>query len=45
MKIGKFIKTIIYPRRVIPIQIPKRTETEQPIPVEIPKREPVKVER
>lgn len=45
MKIGKFIKTVIYPKRVIPIQIPKRTETEQPIPIELPKREPAIVRK
>ena len=45
MRIGKFIKTVFYPQRVIPIQVPKKTEEDKPIPVEIPKREPAKVDR
>ena len=41
MKIGKFIKTIVYAPRIIPVKIPEKPkETEQPIPVELPKREP-----
>jgi hypothetical protein len=45
MRIGKFIKTIIFAPRIIPFTIPKRTTKpeEQPIPVQIPKREPVLV--
>lgn len=45
MKIGKFIKTVFYPKRVIPFVIPKRTEEDKPIPVEIPKREPAIVRK
>jgi hypothetical protein len=45
MKIGKFIKTIVYAPRIIPFIIPKREikPEEQPIPIELPKREPVLV--
>ena len=45
MKIGKYIKTVTYPRRIIPFTIPKREEQEKPIPVQIPQKEPVKVSK
>lgn len=45
MKIGKFIKTVFYPKRIIPIQIPQKTEEEKPIPIELPKREPAIVRK
>lgn len=43
MKIGKFIRTIIYAPRIIPFVIPKRKPEEPGIPIELPKREPALV--
>jgi hypothetical protein len=40
MKIGKFIKTITYAPRIIPIKVPEKQKEEEPIPIELPKREP-----
>lgn len=47
MKIGKFIKTIIYAPRIIPFVAPKvNPQKEQPgIPVEIPQKVSVPVKR
>jgi hypothetical protein len=45
MRIGKFIRTIIFAPRIIPIVFPKRTvkPEEAPIPIQLPQKSPALV--
>jgi len=44
MKLGKFIRTIRAPKRIIPFVIPQKPKVDdKPIPVELPQKQPVKV--